>query len=147
MHEQTPDRLKKLRSGVFRKIDVVEIDLVHEGLYDKKFKKKFPELLSTTDIIDELEKALQSGPLWKFNPTCLSLFIIDNQFQYDKKHLENEVLCNGAINCKEIDRNVSLYQLRYTIRVLLINALEINDELISKSGYVCVDTLSGKMII
>ena len=151
MHEESPDRLEKLTSGIFRKIDIVEIDLSYEQLHDKKIKDDFVTLLDDTNFLDELEVTLKRGPLWKFNPTCLSLFIIDNEaqreFRYDRERLKQSVLEKGRFSCVEIDRNMNLYRLLYTIRVLLINANEIDSKLISKSKYVCVDTLTGKVMI
>ena len=142
MSKVSSPRLKKLNSNTFSQQCVVKIEICYEKLCDKSYEQDFPGLL-TTDFLDELEAALKAGPSWKFNSTCLDLFITENTFKYDKSILARDVLEHGKITHQEIDVNKSLFKLNYSIRVLLMNAAKIDTDLILKSPMIRVKTLIG----
>jgi hypothetical protein len=146
MKVYSSDRIKKLKGHIFSYTDVVEIDFMFQHLADKKFENDFVELVSS-NFLDELELVLKTGPMWKFNPTCLKNFIKDNTFKYDRKILEKSVLDKGRITFQEVDRNLSLFSLCYTIEMLIINIQDVSDELITKSDFAIVRSLGVEVEI
>jgi hypothetical protein len=146
MKDHNSDRLKKLRSNIFSHTDIVEMDFMYQKLCDKKFANDYSGLLAS-NFLNELESTIKSGPMWKFNPTCLNLFIKENSFQYDRVILEKNILENGHITCQEIDKNLNLYTLCFTIEILAINTNDISDELISKCEFVAVKSMGGTIVI
>ena len=140
-------RLQKLRSGIFQKTDIVEMDFKFERLYDKGLDNDKDEILNKTGLFVNFETLLKAGPLWKFNPTCLSLFIHNKKFKYDSALLIEDIKKRGVFTCKEVDKNLDLYEVRYSVRLLQINTHFIKDDVISATEYVCIETVTGKIVL
>ena len=147
MTEPTDEKIKKLRSGIFQKTDIVEIDVMFDSLHDKGLGDDKDKILRDSGLFVKFETLLKAGPLWKFNPTNLSLFIHDNKFEFDSALLIEDIKQRGTFTCKEIDKNLDLYEVGYTIRVLLINMHFFNDDVIAKSEYVSVETITGRITL
>jgi len=141
-------RLNKLKNNVFSITDVVEIHLKYEKLESVSYSEgtNWKQLIAS-NFLDELETVIQSGPLWKFNPTCLNLFIKENVFSYDRKELEKSVHEEGRIRETEVDRNLSVYTLIYPIEVLLINVYDLDEKYIENSEHIVVNSLMGKIVL
>lgn len=147
MTEQIDLRLKKLKSNIFQKTDIVELDVTFDCLYDRGLGDDKDKILRDTGLFVKFETLLKAGPMWKFNPTNLSLFIHDNKFEYVDELLIEDIKQHGTFTCKEIDKNLDLYEVCYSIRMLLLNAYFLKDEIVSKSEYICVETITGRIIL
>tara|TARA_B100000131_G_scaffold294535_1_gene310725 strand:+ start:4209 stop:4658 length:450 start_codon:yes stop_codon:yes gene_type:complete len=135
-----------VQSAAFRKVDPVEFEYRHEKLCSKKYEDlgEYEELLAS-DFLDHLVDTLTSGDMWKFNPTCIKVFVENSKFEFDRKKLEEFVLEHGDITVKDIDRNVSLYSVSCRIEMLAINILGLDPKILNDSEYVCVQTLTGNI--
>lgn len=146
MDDTASDRIKKLKKQIFAISDTLEFELKLEKLYDKKYANDFESLVKTS-FLDELIDILKTGDMWKFNPTCLLLFIKDNKFEFNRSALEADVLKNGEIMSQEIDVKSNLYSLTYEISLLLSNARQIDEQYINNSESVWVQTSLGEIEI
>ena len=146
MSTSKPDRLARIKGDTFHGSDIVSIRIHYDKLCDKKFENSTLKLLNS-NFLDDLERVLKTGELWKFNPTCLELFVNDKKFLYDRKALVFNVFCYGKITHQDIDRNSSLYSLDYSIRVLMVNARQIDEDIILNSPRIKVRTLMGMITI
>ena len=141
-------KLNKLKNNIFSITDVVEIHIKYEKLESVKYSEEISwKDLIASNFLDDLETIILAGPLWKFNPTCLYLFIKDDVFSYDRKALEKSVLTEGHIEEQEVDRNLNLYTLVYPVEVLLLNVYDIDEKYIENSEYIAVNTLVGKIVL
>ena len=147
MTQEQDQKVLKLRSGIFQKTDIVEIDIKADALFKKNLLDDRERLLREARLFVKFEAILKAGPMWKFNPTNLSLFIHDQEFKYDTDLLIKDIAANGSFSCKEIDKNLELYEVNYSVRLLQINTHFLNDEVIANSEYVCVETLTGRMTL
>jgi len=145
MTAQNDSRLVKLRSGIFQKTDIVEIDLCFERLLDKEVGSDKSKILLDGGLSISFETVLRAGPMWKFNPTCLDLFIHDNRFEYSSDKLVEEIKKSGNFTQYEVDKNLNLHKVSWTLRLLKINTHFIKDDVINDSSYVCVNTIMGKV--
>lgn len=146
MKEDIHDRVKKIKNGLFGPFDVLEFDFIFEKMMDKKFEEDLEGLVKT-DFLEDLVSTLKTGEMWKFNPTNIILFVKNNRFEYNRTVLEESVLEIGSIDHQEIDRNSNLYTLSYPLELLIVNASQIESELIIKSEYAEIRTMSGKVEI
>lgn len=147
MAQEQDQKLKKLRSGIFRKTDIIELDIKSDALFEKGLINDKERLVRDANLFVKFETVLKAGPLWKFNPTNLSLFIHDNEFKYNHELLIKDIVDKGTFACKEIDKNLELYEVNYSIRLLQLNTHFLSDDVIADSEYICVETLTGRMIL
>ena len=145
MAQQDGSRLQKLRSDIFQKTDIIELDVKFEKVLDKEFGTDKDRILNDAGLFVYFETLLKAGPLWKFNPTCLSLFIRDNQFKYNETLLIESIKERGIFTCVEIDKNLNLHNISYTMRLLKLNTHFLQDDVILNAEYVCVETIMGKI--
>lgn len=146
MSTQISDRVKKIKSGAFVKTDVVEIGARFEKLASKKYENDYTSLIRD-EFLDEIEKTIKTGFMWKFNPTCLKLFIDSNTFEYNRNKLEEWIIENSTIRHQEVDRNSHLYSLYCEVEILLINSRELNEELLDNADFVSIQSLTGDIEI
>jgi hypothetical protein len=147
MAQEQDQKLSKLRSGIFQKTDIVELDMKSDALFQKGLSDDRERLLRESGLYIKFETVLKAGPTWKFNPTNLSLFIHDNEFKYNSDLLIKDIADKGIFTCKEIDKNLELYEVNYSVRLLQLNTHFLNDDVIINSEYICVETLAGRMIL
>jgi len=146
MKEETHERIKRIKGNTFLPMDVLEIDIIYEELLDIKYDNNFNDLVKTS-FLDKLETTLLTGDLWKFNPTCIALFVKDGAFRYNRLMLEKDVLENGEIISQEVDIKNNLYTLIYPTKFLLCNVLKLDNELLLKPDYAVVNSAIGEIEI
>ena len=147
MKQETQGRAQKIKNNMFSVTDILEIDVIYNELLDKKYSNNFNDLVKKTNFLDKLESIIMTGSMWKFNPTCIILFVKDNVFDYNRSSLENDVLENAEIFEQEIDVNKNLYTLIYTVRFLMCNAKQLDSKIIDEPDYATVESTVGDITI
>ena len=139
-------RMKLLRSGVFATTDIVEIEVSFSKLAEKKFKntEHIDELIET-QFLEDFEKVIKTGDMWKFNPTCIELFVEKNKFQYDREKLLEHIIDLSDFSVDEIDINKNYYKITCEFDILLINLIAVDPELVEKSNKITVRTVAGSI--
>ena len=87
MKQEIHDRAQKIKNNMFSVTDILEIDVTYEELHDIKYSNNFNDLVKKTKFLDKLESVIMTGVMWRFNPTCIVLFVRDNVFEYNRESL------------------------------------------------------------
>ena len=115
-------------------------------LAEKKFKNlgNMDELIET-HFLEDFEKVIKTGDMWKFNPSCIELFVEKNKFQYDREKLLEHILDLSDWSVDEIDINKNYYNITCEFDILLINLIELDPEVVEKSNKITVRTVAGSI--
>jgi len=141
MESQDKSRFEILKSGTYPHTAVVKLEVN----FSKLGSVSYDEAKDDYMFLEEVSKVLQTGIMWKFNPTCLELFVKDAEFNYNKKNLSNYLKENGDITYEEVDRNNHLYTFSCNLRFLLINLIQVDSSIVNKSEMILITTPMGEV--
>jgi hypothetical protein len=146
MIDKSHTRIEKMKSGVFSHNDIVKIGVSFEDSGAKDYCENITDLIENI-FLKEIEDLLKTGVMWKFNPSCLKLFISNNSFEYNKDALVKDICENCEWDYTELDKNTHFFSLSYDIELLLINAVQINESIIEDASYITIQNLVGEIEI
>lgn len=139
-------RLKVLKSGAFATTDIVEIEVSFSKLAENKFKHSTSwDELTETQFLEDFENVIKKGAMWKFNPTCIELFVENNKFEYDREKLLDHIMNLSNLSIEEIDVSKSYFKMTCEFEILLINLLELDPAVIELAEKVTVRTVAGSI--
>jgi len=136
--------IEKLRGHAFGPLDVLEMNISVDTLCP--IGEDEEELLKSEYVVKVIESAITSGPQWQLNPSC-RIFMINGVFNFQKEILINDIAKNGIIKIQELDVHRNAIQILYPIKLFLVNARTLSDELILKSEAHIIHTLFGKITL
>ena len=146
MSDKSYTRIEKMKSGVFSHNDIVSIDINLEKSGSKSYCENIKDLVENV-FLEDVENILKKGMMWKFNPSCLQLFVSNSSFEYNKNKLLEDIVENCSWSHTELDRNSNVYLLQYDIELLLINALQIDKSIIENANDITIQNLVGEIEI
>jgi len=146
MSDKPQTRMEKIKSGVFSHNDVVSISANFEKAGSNAYRENISDLVEYV-CLEEIENIVKTGMMWKFNPTCLKLFVNDSLFVYNKAALLKDISENCSWDSIELDRNTHVFSCQYDIEMLLINVLQINESIVENADYITIQNLVGEIEI
>ena len=142
MESESQNLMKYLKSGVFPHTSPVNLSFKIEKIGPIEYSENDHEIIKNI-FLDDIEKYICTGIMWKFNPLCLELFIQDGSFEYKKESLLDYLINNCEIWYDEMDRNSHVYYCCIPLKFLLINAIQLDSKLINSCESAIVTTPMG----
>ena len=136
--------IEKIRGNAFSPLDVLEMHISVNTFCPINASEI--EIIKSESVIKIIESVITSGPHWELNPTC-QMFFKDDIFNFQKEILVDDVFEKSVINIKELDVHRNVIQILYPVRLFLVNARTLSDEIILKSEIHIIHTLLGKFTL
>jgi len=146
MSDKPHTRIEKMKSGVFSHNDIVTMGISFEKSANKIYCENIVDLVENV-FLEEIEAILKMGIMWKFNPTCLKLFVSNSSFEYDRGILIKDISESCNWNHTDLDRNMNVFMLQYDVSMLLINVLQIDKSIVENADYITIQNLVGEIEI
>ena len=104
------------------------------------------KVVKSESVVKAIEEVITSGTHWELNPSC-QIFIKDGVFDFQKEILSDDIVEKSDIIIEEMDIHRNIVQVVYTVKLVLINARTLPDELILKSKFHTIHTPFGKIYL
>jgi len=129
---------------VFAPLDILEMDIIIDTFCSIDTDKK--EAATLENVIKIIEEVITGGPYWQLNPTC-KIFVKKDTFSFQKEILIADVAKNSSATIEELDIHRNVAQIIYPVKLMILNARSLSDEIISKSKRHIVHTILGKVTL
>lgn len=136
--------IEKLNGNLFSPISVLEMDIVAEAIC--LIDGDVTEAVKSESIVNTIESAITSGPHWQLNPAC-QIFVKDGKFNYKKEILIDDIIKNGEVIISKLDIHRNIVHVLYPVRLILMNAKTLSDDLILKSELHIIHTPLGTITL
>ena len=132
--------IEKLKGNLFSPLSVLEMDIVVDAIYP--IDGDMIEAAKSESIVNTIESAITSGPHWQLNPAC-QIFIKDGEFNFKREILIDDIVKNGEVMSSKMDIHRNIVHVSYPVRLILMNARTLSDDLILKSELHIIHTPMG----
>ena len=136
--------IEKLKSNAFSPLSVLEMDIIVDTLCP--INDDETKVSKSESVVKAIEEVITSGPHWEINPAC-QIFIKDGIFDFQKETLIDDIVEKSDIIVEEMDVHRNIVQVVYPVKLVLINARTLPDELILKSKFHTIHTPFGKIYL
>ncbi len=136
--------IEKLKSNAFSPLSVLEMDMVVDTVCP--INDDETKVVKSESVVKAIEEVITSGTHWELNPSC-QIFIKDGVFDFQKEILSDDIVEKSDIIIEEMDIHRNIVQVVYTVKLVLINARTLPDELILKSKFHTIHTPFGKIYL
>ena len=145
MKTQFSSTFDALKSGIYPHASPVSVMLNFKEMGPTSLENDRDKLVESIFLM-KIEKILKTGIMWKFNPTCLALFIEGDTFEFDRNkllsYLQDYISLYGH---EEVDRNNHLYHAEIELEFLLINLVQLEPSIVNSSSETIVQTPMGDL--